>query len=89
MTLLFSSLALGSTVAIIDSGTDMLHKDIHPQAWFNPVDSSNNDRDEDRNGYQDDVHGWNFAESNNKVIDYSYLASSMMTQKSSLSFKRE
>jgi len=73
MTFLLSSVAFGSTVAIIDSGTDMLHKDIHPQAWFNPVDSSNNDRDEDRNGYQDDVHGWNFAESNNKVIDYSYL----------------
>ncbi|MCO4793739.1 MAG: S8 family serine peptidase [Bacteriovoracaceae bacterium] len=73
MTLLLSSVAFGSTVAIIDSGTDMLHKDLHPQAWFNPVDATNNDRDEDRNGYPDDVHGWNFAEANNKVIDYSYL----------------
>ncbi|WP_127716194.1 S8 family serine peptidase [Halobacteriovorax sp. HLS] len=62
-----------STVAIIDSGTDMLHTDIAPKAWINSVEIPNNDRDEDRNGYQDDIHGWNFAESNNMVIDYKYL----------------
>lgn len=71
--LVLSANAFGSTIAIIDSGTDMLHKEIYPQAWFNPVDTAGNDRDEDRNGYPDDVHGWNFAEANNKVIDYSYL----------------
>lgn len=70
---IFSVTANAATIAVIDSGTDMLHKDIAPQAWWNPVEIPANDRDEDRNGYQDDVHGWNFAESNNKVIDYSYL----------------
>ena len=44
-----------------------------PYAWVNPVDIADNNRDEDGNGYQDDVHGWNFAEGNNEVIDYSYL----------------
>lgn len=63
----------GATIAVIDSGTDMLHRDIAPKAWVNPKEIANNDRDEDRNGYQDDVHGWNFAEGNNKVIDYAYL----------------
>ncbi len=62
-----------ATVAIIDSGTDMLHQDIAPQAWVNPGEIARNDRDEDGNGYQDDVHGWNFAEGNSEVIDYSYL----------------
>ena len=62
-----------STIAIIDSGTDMKHTDIAPKAWINSVEIPNNDRDEDRNGYQDDIHGWNFAESNNMVIDYKYL----------------
>jgi subtilisin family serine protease len=62
-----------STVAIIDSGTDMKHTDIAPKAWINSVEIPNNDRDEDRNGYQDDIYGWNFAESNNMVIDYKYL----------------
>src|SRR5690606_7299722 len=30
-------------------------------------------RDNDGNGYQDDVHGWNFAEQNGQIIDYKYL----------------
>ncbi|HAZ14815.1 MAG: hypothetical protein A2X86_22170 [Bdellovibrionales bacterium GWA2_49_15] len=64
---------LASVVAIIDSGTDMLHKDIYPKAWVNAVEVANNQRDEDRNGYQDDVNGWNFAEGNNLLIDYKYL----------------
>jgi subtilisin family serine protease len=71
--LFYSNIILASTVAIIDSGTDMLHQDIAPKAWFNPGEIPENDRDEDRNGYQDDIHGWNFAEGNNKVIDYNYL----------------
>ncbi|WP_417335133.1 S8 family serine peptidase [Halobacteriovorax marinus] len=71
--LLFSASTLASTVAIIDSGTDMKHKDIAPKAWINSVEIPDNNRDEDRNGYQDDIYGWNFAESNNQVIDYKYL----------------
>ncbi|MBC97420.1 MAG: hypothetical protein CME63_06700 [Halobacteriovoraceae bacterium] len=62
-----------ATIAIIDSGTDMLHNDISPKAWINPVEIAGNSRDEDGNGYQDDIHGWNFAEGNAEVIDYSYL----------------
>ena len=38
----------------------------------NPIEIANNDRDEDRNGYPDDINGWNFADSNNVLIDYSY-----------------
>lgn len=62
-----------TTIAIIDSGTDMKHEAIAPKAWINELEIAGNDRDEDRNGYQDDVYGWNFAESNSQVIDYSYL----------------
>ncbi|MDD0852958.1 S8 family serine peptidase [Halobacteriovorax sp. GB3] len=65
--------AQAATIAIIDSGTDMKHTDFSEYVWMNPVDNTNNNRDEDRNGYQDDIYGWNFAESNNEVIDYSYL----------------
>jgi subtilisin family serine protease len=71
--LVLSASSLASTVAIIDSGTDMKHNDIAPKAWINSVEIPNNNRDEDRNGYQDDIYGWNFAESNNMVIDYKYL----------------
>ena len=65
--------AYSSTVAIVDSGTDYKHEGLINNIWINQAETPNNDRDEDRNGYQDDVYGWNFAESNNEVIDYSYL----------------
>jgi cell wall-associated protease len=71
--LLLSSASMAATVAIIDSGTDMKHPDIAPYAWTNPNEIPGNNRDEDSNGYQDDIFGWNFAEGNNQVIDYSYL----------------
>jgi cell wall-associated protease len=73
LVLVFSLNAKSATVAIIDSGVDVEHKDFHNQIWTNTVDSSENQRDEDQNGYQDDVYGWNFAESNNLVIDRKYL----------------
>ena len=66
--------AQASTLAIIDSGTDMKHIEIADFAWMNPNDIPDTGRDEDRNGYPDDIHGWNFAESNNEVIDYKYLS---------------
>ena len=65
--------AYSSTVAIVDSGTDYQHEALVNNIWINPTEVPNNDRDEDHNGYQDDIYGWNFAESNNEVIDYSYL----------------
>ncbi|MCB9062675.1 MAG: S8 family serine peptidase [Halobacteriovoraceae bacterium] len=65
--------ANAAILAIIDSGTDMKHEMIAPKAWINPVDSTVDNVDDDRNGYLDDVFGWNFAEGNNLVIDYKYL----------------
>jgi subtilisin family serine protease len=64
---------MAAKIAIIDSGTDIRHPDIEPKLWINADEIADNQRDEDRNGYQDDVYGWNFAESSPSVIDYSYL----------------
>lgn len=75
MALLLSKITNASTVAIIDSGNDFNHKDLRDKAWVNSIEIPGNDRDEDRNGYQDDVNGWNFAEQNNTLIDYSYAYS--------------
>lgn len=66
----FSSYA--STIAVVDSGNDFKHIELAPKAWLNPLEIPGNDRDEDRNGYQDDVNGWNFAENTSMLIDYSY-----------------
>ena len=61
-----------ATVAVIDSGLDYKHEMIKPNLWTN-VSEVEDRRDNDNNGYQDDVHGWNFAEQNGQIIDYKYL----------------
>jgi subtilisin family serine protease len=47
-------------VAIIDSGVDTAHIDLHANLWTNPGEVAGNGRDDDNNGYVDDVHGWDF-----------------------------
>ncbi|MFN8251432.1 MAG: S8 family peptidase [Ferruginibacter sp.] len=47
-------------VAVIDSGIDTLHEDLKPILWTNPKEIPGNGVDDDKNGYVDDVHGWNF-----------------------------
>jgi cell wall-associated protease len=61
-----------ATIAVIDSGLDYKHEMIVPNLWTNANEVFDR-RDNDGNGYQDDVHGWNFAEQNGQIIDYSYL----------------
>ncbi len=47
-------------VAVIDSGIDTLHEDLKSVLWKNPKEIPGNGIDDDKNGYIDDVHGWNF-----------------------------
>lgn len=47
-------------VAVIDSGTDIDHEDLKDVRWTNPKEIADNGKDDDGNGYVDDVHGWNF-----------------------------
>ncbi|MBQ0735794.1 S8 family peptidase [Aquimarina celericrescens] len=47
-------------VAVLDSGFDSNHEDLKPQIWTNTKEIPNNNIDDDKNGYVDDVHGWNF-----------------------------
>ncbi|MEX0636705.1 MAG: S8 family serine peptidase, partial [Ferruginibacter sp.] len=47
-------------VAVIDSGIDTLHEDLKPILWKNPKEIPGNGIDDDRNGYVDDIYGWNF-----------------------------
>jgi len=47
-------------VAVIDSGIDTLHEDLKPILWTNSKEIPGNGIDDDKNGYIDDVHGWNF-----------------------------
>lgn len=47
-------------VAVIDSGIDIDHEDLKSVIWVNEKEIPNNGIDDDKNGYIDDIHGWNF-----------------------------
>ena len=47
-------------VAVVDSGIDIDHEDLNDVVWTNKGEIPNNGKDDDKNGYVDDVHGWNF-----------------------------
>ncbi|MEO6915710.1 MAG: S8 family serine peptidase [Chitinophagaceae bacterium] len=61
-------------VAVIDSGIDTLHEDLKDILWTNPKEIPGNGIDDDKNGYIDDVHGWNFlgGKDGRNVKDDSY-----------------
>ena len=47
-------------VAVIDGGIDTNHVALKNLLWTNQKEVPNNQIDDDKNGYVDDVHGWNF-----------------------------
>ena len=47
-------------IAILDGGIDTNHHQIRPLLWNNPKEIPGNQIDDDKNGYIDDIHGWNF-----------------------------
>lgn len=50
------------TVAVLDSGIDLSHPDLADRIWTNPREIAGNGADDDRNGYVDDVRGWDFVD---------------------------
>ena len=47
-------------VGVIDSGVDVEHEDLKSVIWTNQKEIAGNGIDDDKNGYIDDIHGWNF-----------------------------
>lgn len=47
-------------VGVVDSGVDINHPDLKPVIWVNPKEIAGNGKDDDNNGYIDDINGWNF-----------------------------
>jgi len=65
-------------VAVIDTGMDIKHEDLKDNLWVNKGETgkdkkgrnkSTNGIDDDKNGYVDDVHGWNFVSKNHDLTD--------------------
>lgn len=63
-------------VAVIDAGTDINHEDLKNVLWVNKNEIPGNGIDDDKNGYIDDIYGWNFIggkEGNVKEDTYEYV----------------
>ncbi len=56
-------------VGVLDSGVEVDHPGLIKNMWTNPNEIPNNGKDDDKNGYIDDVHGWNFIGGKNADID--------------------
>ncbi|MGE0762496.1 MAG: S8 family peptidase [Bdellovibrionales bacterium] len=56
-------------VAVIDTGVDYTHEDLVDNMWRNTNEIPGNNVDDDKNGYVDDIVGWDFADNDNKPYD--------------------
>ena len=65
-------------VAVIDTGIDDSHEDLAQNLWTNPGETgldakgknkATNGVDDDKNGFTDDVHGWDFVSNKNDLVD--------------------
>lgn len=66
------------TIAVIDTGLDLKHREFKNFIWTNSgesgldqngQDKSTNNKDDDDNGFVDDIHGWNFINNSNDLLD--------------------
>jgi len=61
-------------VAVLDSGIDLKHEDLDGVLWTNRKEKPGNGKDDDKNGYIDDIHGYNFlGESYNEQLEYARI----------------
>jgi subtilisin family serine protease len=57
-------------VAVIDTGVDYTHADLNDNIWINSGEIFGNGIDDDRNGYVDDIIGWDFVSNDYAPMDY-------------------
>ncbi|QNM85123.1 S8 family serine peptidase [Polaribacter pectinis] len=69
-------------VAIADSGVDIEHEDLKDVAWTNLKEIAGNNKDDDNNGYVDDIHGWNFLGSKDgRIVNADQLEITRLVKK--------
>ncbi|MBC7912721.1 MAG: S8 family peptidase [Pyrinomonadaceae bacterium] len=60
-------------VAVLDGGVDEEHEDLKTIIWKNNAEVAGNKKDDDKNGYIDDIYGWNFLGSAEANVRYDNL----------------
>ncbi len=69
-------------VAIADSGVDIEHEDLKDVLWMNTKEIKGNNIDDDKNGYIDDIYGWNFlGNASGKMINADQLEITRLVKK--------
>lgn len=74
-------------VAVLDGGVDLNHEDLKRIVWKNTKEIAGNGIDDDKNGYIDDVHGWNFlGGKNGKSIEFETLELTRLVRRDNARF---
>ena len=74
-------------VAIADSGVDIEHEDLKDVAWVNLKEVVDNKKDDDKNGYVDDINGWNFlGNASGEIINEDQLEITRLVKKGMAKF---
>ncbi len=60
-------------VGVLDGGVDLNHEDLKRVIWTNKKEKAGNKIDDDKNGYADDVYGWNFLGSAKGSVEHEAL----------------
>jgi cell wall-associated protease len=80
-------------VAVIDCGLDDKQPDLEGMIWTNKNEIQGNNIDDDRNGFVDDLHGWNFIgslkeETLEEIREYVRLRDQFENKKDTIALKK-
>ena len=75
-------------VAIADSGVDVEHEDLKDVLWINADEIEGNNKDDDNNGYVDDMYGWNFlGNAAGKIVNTDQLEITRIVKRGNTKFE--
>ncbi|WP_316786507.1 S8 family peptidase [Pedobacter frigiditerrae] len=73
-------------VAVLDGGVDLNHEDLKRVIWTNKKEVAGNGLDDDKNGYIDDVHGWNFLGGKTGSVEFETLELTRLVRRDNARF---
>ncbi len=73
-------------VAVLDGGVDWNHEDLKKVIWTNKKELAGNGIDDDKNGYIDDVHGWNFLGGKTGSVEFETLELTRLVRRDNARF---
>jgi len=56
-------------VAVLDTGIEYCHPDLAANRWINDDEVPGDEDDDDQNGFDDDLHGWDFWDEDDEPLD--------------------